>query len=182
MYEVNISAPNLVSTCVNRVTLGGPEGRLYNKYDAAGYVFHNVNELLLGMEKTFELSNYPQSSTRVRTFSNKDEKRKEKKRADQMVNAEEILEKSGELATFVIHVKYRQNSTWQGDIFWAEEQKKVYFRSALEMLKLIDNALDETADNAEGGDGEMEKRENTEADIQKEVKGGEEPCCEKDTI
>ena len=66
-----------------------------------------------------------------------------------MAKAEEILEKSGELATFVIHVKYRQNSTWQGDIFWAEKQEKVYFRSALEMLKLIDSALDQTEENGQ---------------------------------
>lgn len=157
MYKVNVSAPNLVNVCVDRVDLGGPEGRIYNKYVIGGYVFHNVNELLQGMEKTFDLSNYPQSSTRERTFNKKDDVIKEKKRADQMVNADEILEKSGELATFVIHVKYRQNSTWQGDIFWAEEQKKLNFRSALEMIKMIDSALDDAEENTEGDAGEMEK-------------------------
>ena len=44
--------------------------------------------------------------------------------------------------TFVVHVMYRHHSTWQGDIFWVERQEKVFFRSVLEMLKLIDNALD----------------------------------------
>ena len=71
-----------------------------------------------------------------------------------MVNADEIMEKSGELATFVIHIKYRQNSTWQGDIFWTEKQEKRNFRSALELLKLIDGALDQTEDEEQSEETE----------------------------
>ena len=43
--------------------------------------------------------------------------------------------------TFVLKVLGRQHGTWQGSILWAEEKKEQYFRSALEMLKLIDEAL-----------------------------------------
>lgn len=46
--------------------------------------------------------------------------------------------------TFIVHIKYQQNSTWQGDVTWAEKKKKQSFRSALELLKLIDSALDGT--------------------------------------
>jgi hypothetical protein len=45
-------------------------------------------------------------------------------------------------AAFVIHIRYRQNSTWQGEIKWIGENKTQYFRSTLEMMKLIDGALD----------------------------------------
>ena len=149
VYRVNVSAPNLVCVCVDSVTDGCPCGRLYNKYEVCGYRFGNVYELLKELENTCDLSNYPQRSTQERTFGEKRGTMKEKKKAEQMVNADEILEKSGELATFVIHVKYRQNSTWQGDIFWAEKQEKCNFRSALEMLKLIDSALDSTEPDRE---------------------------------
>jgi len=47
--------------------------------------------------------------------------------------------------TFAITVKFMQNSTWQGHIHWMEEDKKQHFRSVLEMLKLMDEALAETA-------------------------------------
>ena len=47
--------------------------------------------------------------------------------------------------TFEITVKFMQNSTWQGQIHWVEKDQKQNFRSALEMLKLMDEAL------AEGG-------------------------------
>ena len=43
--------------------------------------------------------------------------------------------------TFEISVKFTQNSTWQGEIHWIEKKQKQNFRSALEMLKLMDEAL-----------------------------------------
>ncbi len=54
--------------------------------------------------------------------------------------------------TFIVKVINNQNSTWQGTITWVEEQKTENFRSALEMIKLIDGALDKKneAEN-EGG-------------------------------
>ena len=39
--------------------------------------------------------------------------------------------------------KYTENETWQGKVTWAEKNKSQYFRSALEMLKLMDKALTE---------------------------------------
>ena len=48
--------------------------------------------------------------------------------------------------TFVLNILNRQNSTWQGKITWIEKQRSENFRSALELLKLIDNALDENTE------------------------------------
>lgn len=52
--------------------------------------------------------------------------------------------------TFVIKILNRQNSTWQGNITWVEGEKSQNFRSALEMLKLMDEALEVSTD-VEGG-------------------------------
>lgn len=30
--------------------------------------------------------------------------------------------KIGDKGTFVVHVKYRQNATWQGDVIWVEKK------------------------------------------------------------
>jgi len=45
--------------------------------------------------------------------------------------------------TFEISVKFQQNSTWQGQILWAEKNMKQSFRSVLEMLRLMDEALED---------------------------------------
>lgn len=47
-------------------------------------------------------------------------------------------------ATFILQIMFRQNATWQGTIKWVEKQETLHFRSALELIKIIDSA------NAEG--------------------------------
>ena len=50
--------------------------------------------------------------------------------------------------TFVVNIKCRQNHTWQGTVKWIEGQKEIPFRSALELIKLMDSAM-EMADEEE---------------------------------
>ncbi|MBS3943071.1 MAG: hypothetical protein KGZ32_02340 [Dethiobacter sp.] len=47
--------------------------------------------------------------------------------------------------SFLIQIKFRQDSCWQGTIQWLEGKKTCSFRSLLEMLLLIDEALEKTA-------------------------------------
>ena len=56
--------------------------------------------------------------------------------------------------TFILKILDRQNSTWQGSILWVEKQNEQYFRSALEMLKLIDVALVQNDEKTGGGSHE----------------------------
>ena len=55
--------------------------------------------------------------------------------------------------TFIVKILNQQNATWQGSVTWTEEQKVQNFRSALELLKLISEAL-EGDSGAEGGSHE----------------------------
>ena len=55
--------------------------------------------------------------------------------------------------TFVVKILDRQNATWQGSVTWLEEQKVQFFRSALELMKMIDGALDDKL-AIEGGNHE----------------------------
>lgn len=43
--------------------------------------------------------------------------------------------------SFVVEVKCQENHTWQGTIQWVEGQKKENFRSALELIRLMDSVL-----------------------------------------
>ena len=42
---------------------------------------------------------------------------------------------------FLIRIQFHQNSTWQGTIQWLEENKTLPFRSVLEMLHLMEEAV-----------------------------------------
>ncbi len=42
-------------------------------------------------------------------------------------------------ATFILHLQFRQNNSWQGTIQWVEKKQTLQFRSALELIKIIDS-------------------------------------------
>ena len=44
-------------------------------------------------------------------------------------------------STFIVRVENRQNGTLQGKITWADENRTEHFRSMLEMLKLMEEAM-----------------------------------------
>lgn len=44
-------------------------------------------------------------------------------------------------ATFTIKIRFARNATWQGTIDWMEGKKTVNFRSEMEMLKLMMEAV-----------------------------------------
>lgn len=52
--------------------------------------------------------------------------------------------------TFVIKVMNTQNATWQGTVTWTDGKRTESFRSALELIKLIDSALEEEIPQREG--------------------------------
>ena len=43
--------------------------------------------------------------------------------------------------TFIVKIEHCSNETWQGELVWAEENRKEKFRSALELIKLMDEAM-----------------------------------------
>ena len=43
--------------------------------------------------------------------------------------------------TFVVKIEVCQHGTWQGQVIWAEENRTERFRSALELLRLMDEAM-----------------------------------------
>ncbi len=45
--------------------------------------------------------------------------------------------------TFIVDIQYQENATWQGKVTWADRKKEQYFRSALELIRMIDGALTE---------------------------------------
>lgn len=44
--------------------------------------------------------------------------------------------------TFIVHVNHCENYTWQGEVTWADANRKEKFRSALELIELMDGVLD----------------------------------------
>ena len=54
--------------------------------------------------------------------------------------------KTTDKGTFFIQILDQQHSSWQGSVTWLATKEKVHFRSAFELLKLIDSALSDDED------------------------------------
>lgn len=135
-YRINFSAPNLVNVCIDRRGEGGCEGRLYCGYYPQAISFYGEYAIIKIMEKLMDAINYPQVSTITRCYKQK--KFSEKQEWRRIFSGKEIMKEKGKLTTLAIYVQYRQNSTWQGELFWSERNMLRHFRSVLELLKLID--------------------------------------------
>jgi hypothetical protein len=54
------------------------------------------------------------------------------------------MEGKNNKGTFIVKVMDTRNATWQGSILWVDEKKEQKFRSALELIKLMKEALEDS--------------------------------------
>ncbi len=142
--NIRIFSPNIISNCVNGFNKRGLQGELYHSYSRESFKYDDIVEMLQTMEALYDSLQFPMSSTESRSFFI-NRKKFTRKGMAKIMQDEILLDKRGEKGTFIIQVQYRQNSTWQGKVVWVEENRTQHFRSALELIKLMDGALSEGA-------------------------------------
>jgi hypothetical protein len=118
--------------CVDDSQHGRFSGRLYNPYHQEGRRFEGVMDFLGQMELLLDSLKLPQSFTAKRSFGNA---------VPLDGEVPEEAPRKGREATFSLRVLFRQNASWQGSVTWMESQKEQLFRSVLELLMLIRDAL-----------------------------------------
>lgn len=131
--------PNLINICIDSVDDGEMTGKIYHCYSEEAIAFSNIIRMIETVEEFFDCLQFPQAATQTRSFHRKESVQGQK--LEKKLEQEQILQMRGQKGTFLLNVKYRQNSSWQGSVTWVDEQREQYFRSALELLKLIDGAL-----------------------------------------
>jgi hypothetical protein len=134
--------------CLDGVAGGDYSGRLCNPYMERFLDFGSVFEFVSLMDDFFDKIRFPQKTFRTRRFSEEEKTagRSPEVEVDRHMSDEMLENEHGMRATFIVQVQFRPNATWQGTITWAEEKKTSRFRSTLEMVKLMDNALAETGE------------------------------------
>lgn len=140
--NISIFAPNIVCNCIDSRQSASLQGRIYHSHSKEPFYYKDVDQMLLFMDDFFECINFPMASTQSRSFKKTKGDTTGKGGVKRMQDSN-IANHKGNTATFVVQVQYRQNSTWQGKVVWADQNKTLYFRSALELIRLIDSAVDE---------------------------------------
>lgn len=136
-----IGAPNGVVLCVDRACGRDLSGVLWHSYSTAPEPFENIEQMTRRMERLYDWLRFPFPGNSDRTFG--DEKRPEivTEERKKIMSDEKLLQKHGDLGSFIVRVQHRQNSSWQGRITWMEEDRTINFRSVWEMIKLIESAV-----------------------------------------
>ena len=127
------------TVCIDNYENGVLTGRLFNPYLDTGQSFQSLTQFLFQMEQTLDAMNFPQASTVTRSFTDGPK---------ECVPQPESGFHTGRAATFVVKVLFRQNASWQGSVLWQEGEKEQSFRSVLELIFLMDSALNTDKEKA----------------------------------
>ncbi len=118
--------------CIDSYENGVPKGRFYNPFMKGGKSFESLTQLLMEMDNALDDMDFPKSYTVTRTFAPPGE-------CGTPTTMAEC--RAGKVGTFFVRVLFRQNASWQGSVLWLEGRREQSFRSALELIMLLDNAL-----------------------------------------
>ena len=119
--------------CVDTYDRNETTGRLYNPYFPEGETFQSLIDFLRKMERLLDSMQFPQPFTENRAFG--------VLAAEPAGRPADSEIREGKRGTFAVRVIFRQNASWQGSITWLEKRQEQSFRSALELIFLMDNAL-----------------------------------------
>lgn len=151
--QLYIGSPNGIVLCADKKSGYDLKGRFYHSYSSQEVGFENTDQLVFEMEAFFDSICFPHPSTNMRSFA-EEEKRECKfteeqlsvrnvfRNKEKVMRDEELLSRHGDMGSFIVRVHNRQNSSMQGRLTWVEQNKTVCFRSAWEMVRLINSALD----------------------------------------
>ncbi len=137
------SYPGTLCVCVNEEEPGSFSGEFYHRYSAEPVKFTNLLDMILIAEKIFDGEGAPMAFLAERSFKKKTV-RKPSRRLGALNDTKEMIKHEGMKATFVVNVIFRQHASWQGKVSWVEGKKTSYFRSALELIKLMDSTMEES--------------------------------------
>ena len=118
--------------CIDSYEDAVPKGRFYNRYLPEGKMFQSITQFLLEMEQVLDNMDFPKAYTATRTFASPPE-------YETGPPGPEF--RMGDAATFTVRILFRQNASWQGSVTWVEGKQEQSFRSVLELILLLDNAL-----------------------------------------
>ena len=120
--------------CIDSYVDGVLDGRLYHPQLHSGEQFHSAIQFLQKMERLLDATKFPQAFSTPRAFG--------ASAAGKGSAAVGTGPRTGKIATFTVRVIFRQNASWQGSVAWLEGGSEQRFRSVLELLLLMDSALE----------------------------------------
>jgi len=129
---------------VERQDIKSWQGTIEHLQSGQVFTIRDLGQMTFLILNKLDSIGLPQPATEIRTWKDKNNaslSSKSNKKIDPKKSNQRIELDSG--PTFFIRIYYRQNATWQGSIQWLEKNSTMFFRSYLEMMLLIQEAIEE---------------------------------------
>lgn len=123
------------------------QGWIVHPATSSGQHFESLLEMVSLIDDKLEELNITRLATEKRFFEENFEFKPHicgDREEEQLSSMNELIsfEKPIRKPEFLIKILMRQNSSWQGEIRWLNSDKVIHFRSMLEMVMLIQEAMD----------------------------------------
>ncbi len=138
--------------CINEVDRGRLGGQVYSQRLKEPMAFGDIAGLLLQVEDLLDQQDFPRAFQRKRIFHPKKQPKQEasgdrhnpgelpEEEGQPYMTAEQVQAAAGKMATFVLYIVTRQNTTWQGKVDWLDGTED-QFSSALELIYMVDQKV-----------------------------------------
>ncbi len=105
--------------------------------------FRSLTELFRKLDRILNAANFPEAALELRSFREISKSEKiSVDIADVSMQRFHLENLKGQKGTFYLRIFFRQNASWQGTVLWMEHRETISFRSAFELMHLLDSALD----------------------------------------
>lgn len=144
--------------CIDEIENMEFSGSLSNPYMPDTLEFRGIIDFMNKMELFFDDIAFPQAYYSVRAFDKKTASQQNPPKAHRPGEDETVIvryhddsilqSRQGRLATFIVQVQFRRNASWQGAVTWNERQMNHGFKSTLELLRLMEDAVEQCTGNS----------------------------------
>lgn len=123
--------------CIDSYDNDIPVGRFVMPCLEESGTFRSLSQMLIKIDRCLDIQNEPQAFCDLRSFSRP------------VVPFTELPARydlrPGSVASFRLQFLFRKHASWQGTVTWQETNETAHFRSALELIYLINSAAQATA-------------------------------------
>lgn len=130
---------NMIHLCIDEFKDLKMYGRAYNNTLDQPISFKDIHEMVLSIDEIFNKNGNPQSSQEKRSFQKEKQSAPYQPKPKMFCEYEEYLDIQGNVETFDIVIKSRRQSSWQGIVFYKDQQDS--FENVLELIKKITTFL-----------------------------------------
>ena len=142
MTSIKEEGIRTILLCVDNYESGVLSGCFYRGGRETGCEIRSLTQFLVGVDRLLEPGGQSCSGRLKRSFCHR------RPIGGRLPDRQGL--QRGRLATIEVRVLFHCHTSWQGTVAWVEEGREEIFRSALELILLLDSALGGCLEPGEG--------------------------------